>query len=152
MPCMSTFRIFFDDESCLMTVTNTLFDRLADDDAAVRRLAVIEAADLEDETWLPALAHALRHDANADVRRTAAQRLGAWDTNEAVDALCAALADSDTGTREAAAESLTALKDPVAGARLLPHFATADAFTRAALLRALRELRLPEAAGPALTA
>ncbi|GJH19203.1 HEAT repeat domain-containing protein [Caballeronia novacaledonica] len=139
-----------------MTVTNTLFDRLAHDDAAVRRLAVIEAADLEDETWLPSLAHALRHDANADVRRTAAQRLGAWDTNEAVDALCAALTDSDAGTRDAAAESLTALKDPAVGERLLPHLADADAdadaFKRAALLRALRELRLPDAAAPALTA
>ncbi|BBU29952.1 hypothetical protein BTHE68_36860 [Burkholderia sp. THE68] len=146
-----------------MTHTNPLFDPVTDDalaarftdaDAAVRRLAVIEAADLEEEAWLPAIADALRHDADAAVRRTAAQRLGAWDTDEAVDALCAALADSDTGTREASADSLSALKDPVAGERLLPHLASAsaNAFTRAALLRALRELRLPKAAQPALAA
>ena len=148
-----------------MTHTNPLFDtvtdaalaaRFNDADAAVRRLAVLEAADLEDEAWLPLLADALRHDTDADVRRTAAQRLGAWETDEAVDALCAALDDADTDTREAAADSLAALKDPVAGERLLPHLADADtdadAFKRAALLRALRELRLPSAAGPALAA
>ncbi|WP_061164888.1 HEAT repeat domain-containing protein [Caballeronia temeraria] len=142
-----------------MARSNPLLDtalaaRFANADATVRRLAVIDAADLEDEAWLPLLADALRRDTNADVRRTAAQRLGAWDTDEAVDALCAALVDADIGTREAAADSLTALKDPIAGERLLPHLddANADAFTRAALLRALRELRLQQAAEPALAA
>jgi HEAT repeat protein len=122
--------------------------RFTHGDAAVRRLAVIEAAELEDEAWLPALVHALRHDTDADVRRTAAQRLGAWESAEVVDALCQTVRDTtlDSASRQAAAESLTALKSPAAGARILHHFADADTFARAALLRALRELRLPQAA------
>lgn len=151
-----------------MTQASPLFDsftdsddaalaaRLANADPAVRRLAVIEAAELEDEAWLPALIHALRHDADAAVQRTAAERLGAWESADVVDALCEAIRDArlDANARDAAADSLTALKDTAAGARVLHHLthAYADPYARAALLRGVRELRLPAAATPALEA
>ncbi|KMZ13871.1 HEAT repeat-containing protein [Candidatus Burkholderia humilis] len=146
---MTTASPFFD--SLIDTDDAALAARLAHAEAAVRRLAIIEAAELEDEAWLPALIHLLRHDADTDVRRTAAQRLGAWETAEVVDALCETIKDAhaDLDTREAAADSLSALKDATAGARVLNHLTDADSFSRAALLRGVRELRIAAAAEPA---
>lgn len=134
-----------------LLLTNALPDdiRLQSPDAAVRRLALIDAAETEDAACVPLLVRALRDDADTGVRRTAAESLGAWETPEAVDALCDGLYDSDASVRSMAAESLACLKQPALGARLLTRLTDPDADVRAALLRALRELRLPQSAAPA---
>lgn len=123
--------------------------RLQADDATVRRLAVLELADLEDEEYLPALSAALARDPDAEVRAEAARVLAGWDRAEVVDALAAALLDSEPRVRELAAQSLSELKDPSVGARLLPYARHEQAFVRASALHAMRELRIPEAAEPA---
>lgn len=128
-----------------------LQQRLASDDAGVRRVAVLEFADVEDEALLPAITAVLRHDAEPTLRSEAARVLAGWDDDHVVDALAAALVDVPQ-VREAAAQSLTELKDPQVGARLLPHAANTDPFVCAAALRGLKELRVPAAAQPAIAA
>lgn len=123
--------------------------RLQSPDAAVRRLALIDAAESEDDACVPLLIHALRHDTDAGVRRTAAEALGAWELPDAVDALCDGLHDGDTSVRTAAADSLAGLKQSDLGLRLLARLDDPDTEVRTALLRALRELRLPQSAAPA---
>ena len=53
--------------------------RLEDEDAGVRRIALIELADLEDPDALPWLVHTLANDLSADVRAEAARLLEAWE-------------------------------------------------------------------------
>ncbi|HHG5557356.1 TPA: HEAT repeat domain-containing protein, partial [Pseudomonas aeruginosa] len=127
-----------------------LSPRLEDADPGVRRLALIELADLELPEALPLLVAALRGDPDPGVRGEAARLLEAWEEDAVVDALCAALTDPLPAVAEAAAQSLGELKEPAAGRRLLPWLGHADAFVRASVLRALRELRLEESAAPAL--
>jgi len=124
--------------------------RLAHADPGVRRIAVLDIADAEDDADLPQLAAALRDDVAPEVRAEAARVLGGRDHPEAVDALARALLDPDAGVRESAAAALAQLKDAGAGARLLPWAGHERADVRAAALRALKELRLPAAAVPAL--
>jgi HEAT repeat protein len=128
-----------------------LLERLTDPDASVRRVAVLDFVDVEDEAVLPALASLLKQDPEPTVRAEAARALAGWDDAGVVDALAAALRDLPE-VREAAAQSLTELKDAKAGARLLPYASDADAFVVGAALRGLRELRVPGAAEPALVA
>ena len=118
----------------------------------MRRIALIELADLEEPEALPWLARALTGDAAAAVRAEAARLLEAWEEPDVVQALCQALADSDESVREAAAQSLSELKTAEAGRLLLPWAAHADTFVRRSALRALRELRLEESVNPALAA
>ncbi|NML17809.1 HEAT repeat domain-containing protein [Azohydromonas caseinilytica] len=125
--------------------------RLTSADATERRVALLEAADLEDEALLPALTAVLRRDPEPTLRTEAARALAAWSDADVVDALAEALSDVRE-VREAAALALSELKDPHSGARLVRHAAHADAFVSAAALRGLRELRVAEAAGPALAA
>ena len=125
-----------------------LSPRLEDADPGVRRLALIELADLELPEALPLLVAALRGDPDPACGE-AARLLEAWEEDAVVDALCAALADPLPAVAEAAAQSLGELKEPAAGRRLLPWLGHADAFVRASVLRALRELRLEESAAPA---
>ncbi|MCS9217910.1 HEAT repeat domain-containing protein, partial [Pseudomonas aeruginosa] len=129
-----------------------LSPRLEDADPGVRRLALIELADLELPEALPLLVAALRGDPDPGVRGEAARLLEAWEEDAVVDALCAALADPVPAVADAAAQSLGELKEPAVGRRLLPWLGHADAFVRASVLRALRELRLEESAVPALAA
>src|SRR5690606_7753432 len=129
-----------------------LLPRLEAVDAGVRRIALIELADLEDPDGLPWLTDALVVDPAAEVRAEAARLLEAWEEPEVVQALCAALADAAEPVRLAAAQSLSELKSPEAGQLILPWVNHADAFVRSSALRALRELRLEDAAGPALLA
>ncbi|NPY56829.1 HEAT repeat domain-containing protein, partial [Pseudomonas aeruginosa] len=117
-----------------------LSPRLEDADPGVRRLALIELADLELPEALPLLIAALRGDPDPGVRGEAARLLEAWEEDAVVDALCAALADPVPAVADAAAQSLGELKEPAAGRRLLPWLGHADAFVRASVLRALREL------------
>ena len=130
----------------------TILDRLASDDASIRRMALIELADEEDEAHLPRLVQALRADADEVVRAEAARLLASWETPEAVDALAQALVDEAGAVREAAGHSLAELKDARLGERLLPWAAHAEPSVRCAALRALRELRLPAAAASAFDA
>lgn len=117
--------------------------RLTSDDAVVRRLALIELAELEDERHAPWLIWALS-DHDASVREEAAARLANWEQPDTVEALARALTDEAEPVRRAAAHSLAELKHAESGHLLLPVLAaTTDGFTCASILRALRELRLP---------
>ena len=128
-----------------------LLPRLADADPVVRRIALLELADLEDPALVPTLAYALKHDPAADVRREAATVLASWEEEDhVVEALCSALTDADETVRLAAAQSLSELKDPASGPELERWAAHTDAFVQASTLRALRELRYPGAFGIAL--
>ncbi len=93
--------------------------RLTSADAAVRRIALLALADLEDETVLEPIVAALRRDTSSEVRAQAAQVLGAWERADAVAALCEALADPDDEVRETAAQSLSGLKDSQSGPLLV---------------------------------
>ena len=68
--------------------------RLQHADPGVRRIALIELADLEDPDGLPWLTDALLVDPHVEVRAEAARLLEAWEAPEVVQALCAALADA----------------------------------------------------------
>ncbi|MFM0383479.1 HEAT repeat domain-containing protein [Paraburkholderia dipogonis] len=129
-----------------------LLPRLASADAAVRRIALLALADLEDEAVLGPIVAALRTDTSSDVRAQAAEVLGAWERTDAVAALCEALADRAQDVRDAAAQSLSNLKDPESGPLLAPWATHSDPFVRQAALRGLRELRYAGALEPALAA
>ncbi|MFM0731281.1 HEAT repeat domain-containing protein [Paraburkholderia sediminicola] len=129
-----------------------LLPRLASTDAAVRRIALLALADLEDETVLGPIVATLRSDTSSDVRAQAAEVLGAWERADSVEALCEALADRAEDVRDAAAQSLSNLKSPDSGPLLAPWTTHCDPFVRQAALRGLRELRYAGALQPALTA
>ncbi|KAF1053301.1 MAG: hypothetical protein GAK41_00856 [Burkholderia gladioli] len=129
-----------------------LLARLTDADAAVRRIATFELADLKDSELVPVFVATLAADPAADVRREAALALAAWEQPDAVDALCAALLDADDGVREAAAQSLSELKEPASGATLRRWAERPEPFVVRAVLRGLRELRYADAWQPALAA
>ncbi|MEK6346993.1 MAG: HEAT repeat domain-containing protein [Burkholderia sp.] len=129
-----------------------LLARLTDADAAVRRIATFELADLEDPELVPVFVATLCADPAAEVRREAALALAAWEQHDAVDALCAALLDTDDGVREAAAQSLSELKKPASGATLRRWAERPEPFVVRAVLRGLRELRYADAWQPALAA
>src|SRR5579871_5860202 len=119
-------------------------EALGDEDATVRRVAVLdltEAAD--DETIAPLLIGALR-DSDAEVRAEAARGLAGIERADAVAAVAPLLFDVEPHVREAAAESLAELKDPALAEYLLPLVENEDDFVRAAILRAIRPLRRPE--------
>ena len=126
--------------------------RLAHPDAGVRRIALLDLADAEDDGDLPQLAGALREDTAAEVRAEAARVLGGWNHPDAVDALAGALLDADATVRENAAVALGQLKDARAGERLLPWASHARPAVRAAALRGMKELRIAAAAAPARAA
>lgn len=129
-----------------------LLPRLQAVDPGVRRIGLIDLADLEDPEALPWLTDALLADTCDEVRAEAARLLEAWEEPEVVQALCAALADTAEPVRQAAAQSLSELKSLEAGQLILPWTHHAEPFVRASALRALRELRLEDAAAPALLA
>ncbi|MPW18013.1 HEAT repeat domain-containing protein [Paraburkholderia sp. CNPSo 3157] len=140
------------DPQTLAPEAAALLPGLSDADAVVRRIALIELADLEDPDALQPIVAALKHDDSADVRSEAARVLGAWEEPAIVEALCHALIDADREVREAAASSLSALKDVASGAVLCAWIDRPEPFVKAAVLRALRELRVADAFAPALRA
>ncbi|WP_035549823.1 HEAT repeat domain-containing protein [Burkholderia sp. 9120] len=140
------------DPDTLAPEAAALLPRLADTDPVVRRIALLELADLEEPDTLPLIAHALAHDVSAEVRREAARVLGSWEEAWIVDALCHALLDADHDVRTAAAQSLSALKDDACGPVLHRWTDHAEPFVQAAVLRGLRELRYADALEPALRA
>ncbi|MDR3100278.1 MAG: HEAT repeat domain-containing protein [Paraburkholderia sp.] len=126
--------------------------RLVAADAAVRRIAVLDLADLEDHTLVAPLVAALRDDPSPDVRREAASVLASWEQDDVVETLCAALLDANASVREAAQQALAELKEPGSAHVLRRWAARPEPFARRAALRGLRELRDVAAFEPALAA
>ena len=124
--------------------------RLTDEDAGVRRIALIELADLEEPDGLLWLVDRLAQDPAEEVRAEAARLLEAWEDEPVVEALCQALTDPSPAVQSAAAQSLSLLKSEAAGRVILPWTGHADISVRIAAFRALRELRFPDAAPAAL--
>ncbi|HXZ08230.1 MAG TPA: HEAT repeat domain-containing protein, partial [Paraburkholderia sp.] len=149
---MTDPKLLTHDPDALAPEVAALLPRLADTDPVVRRIAVLDLADLEEPDALPHIAQALEHDASPDVRREAARVLGSWEEAWIVEALCLALRDSVHDVRIAAATSLSTLKDPASGSVLREWADHEDPFVQAAVLRGLRELRYADAFEPALRA
>lgn len=126
--------------------------RLEDEDPGVRRIALIELADLEEPDGLLWLVDRLRADPSIEVRTEAARLLEAREEVKVVQVLCEALTDPAHAVKDAAAQSLSVLKTQEAGEVILPWAAHANATVRIAAFRALRELRLPAAAPAAVIA
>jgi HEAT repeat protein len=149
---MTDFSPLTFDPDALDPEAAALLPRLFDSDPVVRRIALLELADLEDENLLPPIVNALRRDDSADVRGEAARVLASWEREEVVEALCGALLDRDDAVRVAAARSLSELKDTTSGRVLLRWVAHTEPFVQTAVLRSLRELRVAYAFDPALRA
>ena len=71
--------------------------RLTDEDPGVRRIALIELADLEEPDGLLWLVDRLAQDPTEEVRAEAARLLEAWEDEPVVEALCQALTDPSSG-------------------------------------------------------
>ena len=125
--------------------------RLTSDDATVRRLALIELVELEDEAHAPWLAWALR-DPDPAIRADVAARLAYWEQPVVLSALVGVLRDEVPAVREAAAYSLAEIKQAESGALLLPALDGAQGFVLASLLHAIKELRLAGSLHAALRA
>ncbi len=89
--------------------------RLTDDDPGVRRIALIELADLEEPDGLLWLVNRLAEDPTEEVRAEAARLLEAWEDESVVEALCQALTDPSLAVQSAAAQSLSLLKKRSSG-------------------------------------
>lgn len=132
--------------------TKAIQQRLYDNDAEVRRIAVLDLMDIDEDDISPFLIMALR-DSDAGVRVEAARLLEGFETLPAVQALIAVLDDTDHEVAEAAAASLSELKDRAMSQPMLEALAgQVNPAKQAALLRALRALRDPNAYAPALAA
>lgn len=149
---MTDSTVLTHDPDTLAPEAAALLPRLSDPDPVVRRIALLELADLEEPGTLPLIAHALAHDVSAEVRLEAARVLGSWEEAWIVDALCHALLDTNHDVRTAAAQSLSALKDDACGPVLHRWTDHAEPSVQAAVLRGLRELRYADALEPALRA
>lgn len=123
--------------------------RLDDADAQVRRVALLELADLGDPQCVPDFIASLQGDASPEVRAQAARVLGDWERDDVVQALCGALLDTHEAVREAAALSLSELKDAGSALVLLGWAQRPEPFVRVSVLRGLRELRYADAFGVA---
>ena len=129
-----------------------LLARLAEADLSVRRVALLELADLDDAALLPTFLASLRHDPAPEVRREAAAVLASWEADDVVESLCAALLDDNDAVRAQAAQSLSELKQPSSGHVLRRWAMHPEPFVRRAALRGLRELRFADAFDPAMEA
>ncbi|WP_374319454.1 HEAT repeat domain-containing protein [Aquabacterium sp.] len=126
-----------------------LWPRLHAEDPAMRRLALSELAEGENDAHAPWLIRALS-DPDERVRQEVAAALAYWELPDVIHALVASLSDPSEQVRSAAAISLAEIKQPASGALLLPRLERAEGFVLASLLHALRELRLPASLGAAL--
>lgn len=119
-------------------------------DAAVRRVAVRDAADACAPELLPVLERALA-DAEPQVRLEAVTALDALGGGEAVAPLILALGDADEEVREEAAKALAELNAPEGAPLLLQSLLRGgEPWTITALLEALKPLRHAAALQPAL--
>ena len=125
--------------------------RCTDDDAGVRRVAMLELAEVTDLGAVPLLVKGLG-DADPAVREAAAKALDEHSGEGIVSALVNALEDPVAAVRVAAAETLAEKKDPESVALLIARVDHPEPFVRAAALRTVRELVTPEALPAALRA
>lgn len=124
---------------------------IASPDAAVRLVAVREAADACDIELLPVLARAI-DDAEAEVRLEAVAALDVLGDAGGVPLLIRALHDGDAEVRGEAARVLAELKAGEGAAPLLTALESAqDPWIAAALLEALKPLRNAQALPAAIT-
>jgi HEAT repeat protein len=112
-------------------------------DAAVRRIAVLQAADAAHDHPEP-FARATR-DPNAGVRLDAVRALEGSASDTGIDALVERLGDEDADVRGAAAESLAEILDKDAAPLLLTHLERTEGPARAPILAALKKLRHADA-------
>lgn len=116
--------------------------RLESSDAGIRRIALLDLAELDEPETVHLFLTALRQDADTDVRAEAARLLAAWEQDDVVHGLCHALTDAEGHVHDTAAQSLTEFKLASSGLIILPWAQHGDDAVRIAALRALRELRL----------
>src|SRR5579859_3864828 len=129
-----------------------LLPRLESSDAATRRVALLDIADLEDPSAIPVIGAVLGNDSDGVVRAEATRILGAWESEAVVHALAHALDDDEEGVRHAAADALAQCKDVKLGPALASWLDRPAPFVRASIFRALRELRYPGVFDAALAA
>ena len=137
--------LMFDDEPDMSAIV----ERLADEDAEVRCVAVMDLREIDEVEAMPMAIQALS-DPSAEVRTAAAQVMDEYTGSEIAEALVKALSDEDENVRTAAAATLAENKNDAAGPILLNALSQEDPFIKAACLRAMRVLCLPQAQGPAL--
>src|SRR6185437_6028415 len=130
--------------------TATAAARLSDADPHVRRVAILELADLGEPDFVPQFIAALREDPSPGVHEEAARILAEWEQEDVVATLCGALSDAEQAVRQAAAQSLSELKDAQSARVLLPWMGQSDPFVRESILHGLRELRSPHAFSAAI--
>src|SRR3954468_2245175 len=104
--------------------------RCTDDDAGVRRVAMLELAEVTDEGAVPLLVKGLG-DADPAVREAAAKALDEHSGEGIVSALVNALEDPVAAVRVAAAETLAEKKDPESVALLIARVDHPEPFVRA---------------------
>lgn len=123
--------------------------RLAADNPAVRRVAIMELAEVSHERGADLLFLQALGDPVAEVRAEAAKVIDEFPPEAITDALIEALTARDDTLRASAARALADLKDPEAGSALLQALELAeDPFVIEAVLHALRNLQY----APALSA
>jgi HEAT repeat protein len=120
-------------------VVRALVRLLAHENEAVAERAVSLLMLFPSESSRP-LARALAAERGPDVRRRAAQALGACRHDTAVSALVTALRDPDPGVRAAAARALGDIRDPATAVALHAAGGDADEGVREAARSALHKL------------
>jgi HEAT repeat protein len=116
--------------------------RLAADHPAVRRVAIMDLAEVSHEPGAEQLFLQALGDPVAEVRAEAAKVIDEFPPETITDALIKALTAPDNTLRVSAARALADLKDPEAGAALLQALELADdPFVLEAVLHALKNLQ-----------
>src|ERR1700687_3409858 len=104
-----------------MNFENDMVARLSDVDPAVRRLAVLDLPD-SDEDDIAALLVAALADPDGSGRAGAAKALEGYEEDETVAPLARLLADQDASVRAAAGDTLAEVKTTAGGRSLAPYF------------------------------
>jgi HEAT repeat protein len=125
--------------------------RLVADNPAVRRVAIMDLAEVAHEPGAEQLFLQALQDPIAEVRAEAAKVIDEFPPEAITDALIRSLTSTDVSLRTSAARALADLKDLEAGAALLEALEVAeDPFVLAAVLQALRNLQYAPALNAAL--
>lgn len=125
--------------------------RLTEESPAVRRVAIMELAEVSHEPGAEQLFLRALGDPIAEVRAEAAKVMDEFPPEAITDALIEALTATDDALRASAARALSDLKDPEAGSALLQALEIADdPFVLEAVLHALRNLQYAPALGAGL--
>ncbi|MBN2679956.1 MAG: HEAT repeat domain-containing protein [Acidithiobacillaceae bacterium] len=128
-------------------MTEKIEDNTSDPD--VRRLAIINAIDLEKDTALSIILDGFS-DAYSSVREAAARAIADFPGEYMLIPLLNLLKDSESNVRIAAADTLSECNLTELGYIYKDWINNSDNFVRSSLLRALRSLRIPEVAPYAL--